>query len=127
MVPLSSVTVKTESELKSDKKGKRKGRGDSSENSSSDKDEELFEVVFVHDLENEQAIAKKIKTGISDFDNIEVIEGLNEGDKIITGPYLAISKRLKNESPVELKKGDSKSGWGPPAKDEWRDWNTKSS
>lgn len=117
-VPLSAVTVKTDSELEKENKRGRRGRGDETESSSKEKDEELFEVVFIHDIENEQATARKVKTGISDFDNIEVLEGLKEGEVIIIGPYLAISKRLKNESAVEVKKEESKSGWGPRNKDD---------
>ena len=38
---------------------------------------------------------KEIKTGISDFENIEVLEGITEGEEIISGPYFVVSKQLK--------------------------------
>lgn len=62
------------------------------------------ELVFI----NEGGVAKlkEIKTGISDFQNIEVLEGLAEGDQIISGPYFVVSKELKEGdkvAPVEGK------------------------
>lgn len=64
----------------------------------------LKELVFV----NEGGVAKlkEIKTGISDFQNIEVLQGLTEGDQIISGPYFIVSKELKEGdkvAPVEGK------------------------
>ncbi|PZX57074.1 HlyD family secretion protein [Algoriphagus ratkowskyi] len=56
------------------------------------------ELVFI----NEGGVAKlrEIKTGISDFQNIEVLEGLAEGDQIISGPYFIVSKDLKEGDKV---------------------------
>lgn len=51
------------------------------------------ELVFVS--ENGVAKLKEIKTGISDFENIEVLEGITEGEEIISGPYFVVSKQLK--------------------------------
>lgn len=57
------------------------------------------ELVFV----NEGGVAKlkEIKTGISDFQNIEVLEGLAEGEEIISGPYIAVSKDMKEGDKVK--------------------------
>ena len=68
---------------------------------SSSVDEEKFECVFV----NENSIAKLrvVKTGIQDDTNIEIVSGLKEGDKIITGPYNLVSKTLKPGEKVEEK------------------------
>jgi HlyD family secretion protein len=38
----------------------------------------------------------KVKTGIQDLNNIEVIEGIKAGDQVITGPYSTVSKTLKD-------------------------------
>jgi HlyD family secretion protein len=51
------------------------------------------ELVFVS--EEGKAKIKAVKTGISDYENIEILEGLNEGDEIISGPYFVVSKELK--------------------------------
>lgn len=61
------------------------------------------ELVFVS--ENGIAKLRTVKTGISDYENIEILEGLKEGDQIISGPYFTVSKELKEGDPV--KKMDS--------------------
>jgi HlyD family secretion protein len=64
------------------------------------------EIVFV----NEGGIAKikVIKTGISDFQNIEVLEGLTEGEEIISGPYFIVSKELKGDDKIKIAPGKIK-------------------
>ena len=78
-------------------------RADSSEN----KEEliaeigvELKEVVFV--IKNDSAILTEVKTGIQDNKYIEITEGLSVEDQIVTAPYSAISRRLKNGSIIEI-------------------------
>lgn len=57
------------------------------------------ELVFVS--ENGIAKIKTVKTGISDYENIEILEGLKEGDEIISGPYFTVSKELKEGDAVK--------------------------
>ena len=45
----------------------------------------------------------KVETGISDLDFIEVTNGLKTGDEVITGPFRAVSKQLKDGMAVEVK------------------------
>ena len=65
-------------------------------------------VVFV----NEEGVAKmkEVKTGISDYDNIEIISGLSDTAEVITGPFLVVSKRLKDGDKISLKKEEKKKG-----------------
>jgi HlyD family secretion protein len=49
-----------------------------------------------------------VKVGISSEDHYEILEGLAEGDKIITGSYKAISRDLKHMTEVETKGSESK-------------------
>ncbi|MBQ0006547.1 MAG: efflux RND transporter periplasmic adaptor subunit, partial [Alistipes sp.] len=44
--------------------------------------------------------AVPVRTGIQDIENIEVLEGLSESDRIVTGPYLVVSKTLKEGDKV---------------------------
>ena len=37
----------------------------------------------------------EVKTGISDYDNIEIISGIEEGAEVISGPFFVVSKRIK--------------------------------
>ncbi|MHC2990208.1 secretion protein HlyD [Pontibacter sp. HJ8] len=60
------------------------------------------EVVFVHDANNTVKTVK-VKTGISDFENIEILSGLQEGQKVVSGPFRAVSKTLKDGAKVAVK------------------------
>jgi HlyD family secretion protein len=60
----------------------------------------FVEVVFC--IENGKAIAKQVKTGIQGDDLIEIVDGLKEGDQIVTGSYRAISKDLDNGAVVTI-------------------------
>ncbi|MEQ9592056.1 MAG: efflux transporter periplasmic adaptor subunit, partial [Cyclobacteriaceae bacterium] len=57
-------------------------------------------VVFVN--EGGVASMREVKTGISDYDNIEIISGLKENEEVIIGPFLVVSKRLKDGDQVKL-------------------------
>jgi HlyD family secretion protein len=66
----------------------------------------IKEVVFVE--VNGKAEMREVKTGISDFENIEIVSGVKEGDQIISGPYIAVSKNLNAGDLVEKKKEEVK-------------------
>lgn len=57
------------------------------------KKEPLKEIVFIND--GGKAKIAEVKTGISDFENIEILSGLKSGQEIIAGPFNAVSKNLK--------------------------------
>lgn len=63
----------------------------------------MRELVFV--MQDGEAKMKTIKTGISDFQYIEVLEGLQEGDQVISGPYFVVSKELKDGDKVSKQEG----------------------
>jgi HlyD family secretion protein len=66
-------------------------------NSSAD----LDEVVFI--LKPDATVKKvKVKTSIQDINNIEITDGLKEGDEVITGPYSTVSKVLKEGTKVHV-------------------------
>jgi len=66
-----------------------------------------IEVVFVRD--GAQVKMVPVKTGISDSDYFEIVEGLTEGQEIATGGYKAISKDLEDGKKVSFG-GDGKKG-----------------
>lgn len=92
-VPLASVTTRAEKDKKSD--------SDRSSSSDEDEEEDVKEVVFV--MTDGKAVKTEVETGISDFDNIEIISGVEEGTEIVSGPFLAVSKRLKDGDDIESK------------------------
>lgn len=69
------------------------------DNTDSDNDKSLQEIVFLY--KNGKAIIRKVTTGIQDNNYFEIKNGLKAGEEIITAPYSAISKFLKNNMPVE--------------------------
>ena len=54
---------------------------------------ELEEVVFIRQAD--KAMMVEVTTGISDFEFIEVVSGLIEGQDIVSGPFQAVSKKAK--------------------------------
>lgn len=109
-VPLSAVTTRLPKG--SEKENKKEGDKDVKEDEKKVDDEkndkkakeEKVQVVFVND--NGKALMKEVKTGISDFDNIEILEGLEEGEEIVTGPFVVVSKRLKDGDLIKIKEGE---------------------
>ena len=102
-VPIAAVTTRGK-EAETPKEGEEKEESPSKPaDEKAKKEEKIVELVFV----NEKGIAKKrvVKTGISDFENIEIVSGLKEGDEIISGPFIEVSKRLKEGDKV-IKKID---------------------
>jgi len=55
--------------------------------------------VFV--VQAEKAVFRNVETGITGATDIEVLNGLKEGEQIITGSYKVI-RTLKNETKVKI-------------------------
>ncbi len=110
-VPLAAVTTRSPD---AEKNGPKEENGDDDDDrrtvtdSSKPKAEKKEDKVVVFVNEAGVAKMKEVKTGISDYDNIEIISGLTESDEVITGPFLVVSKRLKEGDKVSLKKEEKK-------------------
>ncbi len=59
-----------------------------------------FIVVFVMNG-NSEAEIRVVKTGIQDDEYIHILDGLNEGETVITGPYEEVSKKLVTKDKVK--------------------------
>lgn len=90
-VPISAVVVKTDTASTTRRKTPEKVSTN-----------QLLETVYVK--EGEEAKQRVVKTGIQDDANIEIKEGLKEGEIVITGPYNTVTKLLKPGDKVEVKK-----------------------
>lgn len=88
-VPISAVVVKNDTTTASTPVSKRAGP------------DQLFETVYVK--KGEEAKMRVVKTGIQDDANIEITEGLEEDEQVITGPYNTVTKLLKPGDKVEVK------------------------
>ncbi|TAF63788.1 MAG: efflux RND transporter periplasmic adaptor subunit [Cytophagales bacterium] len=102
-VPLAAVTTRNP---KDEKVGQKEGQQQQQQQQKTDgkqdsKTDELQEVVFVFD-EKEGKVSKRIvKTGISDFENIEILSGIKEGETVVIGPFNLLSKTLKEGDKVK--------------------------
>lgn len=111
-VPLSAVTArdlekeKEKANKKDGERGEGRGNKDSKKEDSSKSDDNLKEIVFV--VEDGKVKMTEVKTGISDFDNIEILSGVKMGQKIVEGPFIMVSKKLKDGEEVEDKENDKK-------------------
>jgi HlyD family secretion protein len=100
-VPLAAVTTRKPGEDEDNKgDGENGNSGQDDEQQVEDssrprpKEAEPQEVVFL--AVDGKAVMVPVKTGISDFDHIEITEGLEEGQKVVKGPFIVVSKRLKD-------------------------------
>ena len=66
-----------------------------------DREENFEEVVFI--VESDTLRQAKVVTGIQDDEYIVVLEGVNLGENVVTGPYSTISKTLKQGDLVRKK------------------------
>ena len=108
-VPLAAVTTRSDSA--SLKKGEEKSGGRASSNRSSGAAPaeggaaapkvEIQEVVFI--IKDGKAVMTPVKTGISDFQNIEIKSGVPAGAQVVSGPFRAIAKTLKDGALVDIK------------------------
>lgn len=98
-IPIESVTMRDKSELDSTKTEgiavKRKSTSGSSTKKSTDEQEMVF--VF-----NEgKVVLRAVKTGIQNDKLIEIKEGLQVGDEVVSAPFSAITRTLKNNTAVK--------------------------
>jgi HlyD family secretion protein len=94
-VPLQCVALRTVDQLV--RKGEK--RKDAAARFKPDRDG-FVEVVFV--IENGKAVARQVKTGIQSDESIEVLDGLKDGEEVVSGSYRAISKDLENGAVVRI-------------------------
>ena len=90
-VPINAVTTRDKND--STKTGSKK-TDESDLKAVSPLEDDLEVVVFTID-ETGKVGKVKVKTDIQDINNIEITEGLKEGELVITGPYDVVSKTLK--------------------------------
>lgn len=107
-IPLASVTTRNPNEKKKEGEEGEESEEEESEEQEEDpnKKDEAVEVVFL--FQEGTANMVEVETGISDFENIEILNGINKGDKVIKGPFIAVSKRLKDGDLVIEKDGGEK-------------------
>ena len=111
-VPLAAVTTRSDSATTKESQGGVRMGGGRSTGTAAAVDQskpapkaEIREVVFV--IKDGKAVLTPVKTGISDFQNIEIVSGLAAGTQVASGPFRAVSKTLKDGTAVVVKDAGS--------------------
>jgi len=95
-VPIQSVTARLR-----EKSNPSQNKEDNPENNSKNgKRNKPKEVVFI--VDNGKAKMVEVKTGISDDNYIEIIEGLKGDEEVISGPYRAVSRELEDGKKISV-------------------------
>lgn len=95
-VPLAAVVTRTPEQLKQNGEQGPPNRNASQNPNQGNQPRRADDpktVIFVND--NGVAKMVEVKTGISDYDNIEVLSDLSDSTEVITGPFLVVSSRIK--------------------------------
>ena len=115
-VPIQSVTLRRPSEFADASAGPiapagmgREGQvpkgedakiGPETEKHGKGQREEPVEVVFV--IQDGRCVARQVETGLSSETRIEILDGLEDGAEVVSGPYRALSKDLKHNDEISL-------------------------
>ena len=105
-VPIQSVTAKVD-EMKFEGTSDEQGGATTKKHETRKKKPE--EMVFV--VEGGKVKEATVTTGISDDNYIVVKSGLKAGQEIVSGPYKAISRELKQDMPVKVDNGGGGKGF----------------
>jgi HlyD family secretion protein len=102
-VPIEAVTTRNDTV-----------NGKNSRTKAGEEEKEDFEVVFL--IRGGKSKLQLVKTGIQDDERIQVISGLEKGDKLVKGPYSVVSKSLENGDKLQTE--GEKKGRGKTEEDE---------
>jgi HlyD family secretion protein len=98
-IPIQALTVRQRGDLEDEKKTGNVQAASNADPERQKKLKEELQGVFV--VRNGVAEFREVKTGITGATDIEVLDGLKEGDEIVTGSYKAI-RTLKNHAKVKI-------------------------
>jgi HlyD family secretion protein len=118
VIPIQAVTVRTERELKPGGSAPVFQEGGATLKTGTQKKprEALQKVVFV--VENGVAKARRVETGLASESEIEIVEGLKEGEVVVEGPYRTVARELSDGKPVKIEnKGDKADDKGEKKED----------
>ncbi len=89
-IPIQAVTTRTESDNEGD------------EQALAGEQEEIHREVVFKVAENDRVSMQNVVTGIQDNMFIEIISGLSSGDIVVTAPYNAIARVLKDRDQISI-------------------------
>lgn len=79
-------------------------RGDEEEGETSS-DAETVQVVYV--VENGKAVERRVETGLSTVTDVEILEGLGEGEEVVTGPFRTLRDLEDGDAVRVSEQGDA--------------------
>ena len=97
-IPIQALTIRQKGQLQAAKPGKKPAARPMDPAAQKAAKQEL-QGVFV--VRNGKAEFREVKTGITGATDIEVLNGLKEGDEIVTGSYQVI-RTIRNEAKVKV-------------------------
>jgi HlyD family secretion protein len=98
-IPIQAVTTRIDStKIKLASAAKKDAKPNQDDQNTKKIEEPQQEIVFIY----VNGIAKlvKVKTGVQDNTNIQILSGLNEKDEVISAPYSVVTKKLKDGDKV---------------------------
>jgi HlyD family secretion protein len=109
-VPIQCVTTRISDEDRQRQDDARKQAQLAKDTDARQKKEEeamkVPEIVFI--VQGDRAKAVKVKTGISDETHVEILEGLKEGQEVVSGGYKAISRELEDDKKIRREDPEQK-------------------
>lgn len=105
-VPIAAVTTRDTTAVTPTEEERPQAANNQQNQAALTKAVPVKEVVFV--MKDGKAQRREVTTGISDFENIEVVSGIQAGEQVVSGPFSLVSKRLKDGDLVEKKKPEEK-------------------
>lgn len=103
-VPIQAVTSRNKDSLitKNEDNGNEMEVKNDKEKIDEDKkvEEKIKELVFV--IKDGKAVQKEVVSGIQDNEFIQIISGIAKDEEVISGPYSAVSRSLKNDVKVKV-------------------------
>ena len=91
-VPIQAVTVRDFNRL---------DKNSNEEETAIDRKEDLRRVVFIAQADTARMV--EVETGISDDTHISVLSGLSGGERVIVGPYSAVSRELSEGDRIRVR------------------------
>ena len=96
-VPLSAVTID-----RYDDEDDEENENEKTQASTQTDQDDPQEIVYIYNPNTEKVETRPVTTGLTGTKNIEITQGLTEGEIIASGPPLAIARQLQDEQDVRI-------------------------
>lgn len=107
-IPIQALAIRRKGDIQAAENASKKGKAEAADRLAADPaDKEELQGVFV--VKDGQASFRPVKTGITGVTDIEVTEGLEQGEQIVTGSYKVL-RELKHLARVRKEKEAQKTG-----------------